>query len=159
MPSYKISYEDFNVNYLKTDETVKMNSYRNLNDKVNYFISHSFINIFFSKLMNTTIEKLRYEVAEDKKPYIKNEYDIHYNISHTKGYCIIALSQKAIGIDIEYMDKDFEYEDIVKYSFSLKDGKCIKNFEDFYTYWAVKESYLKYKGSREIGRASCRERV
>ena len=75
VPSYKISYEDFNVNYLKTDETVKMNSYRNLNDKVNYFISHSFINIFFSKLMNTTIEKLRYEVAEDKKPYIKNEYE------------------------------------------------------------------------------------
>ena len=76
VPSYKISYEDFNVNYLKTDETVKMNSYRNLNDKVNYFISHSFINIFFSKLMNTTIEKLRYEVAEDKKPYIKNEMQI-----------------------------------------------------------------------------------
>ncbi|HBG2626183.1 TPA: 4'-phosphopantetheinyl transferase superfamily protein, partial [Clostridioides difficile] len=60
------------------------------------------------------------------------------------GAIAIALSINDVGVDIEYMEKNFNYKDIVNYSFNKNEK--INTVIDFYKYWVVKEAYLKYKG-------------
>ena len=50
-----------------------------------------------------------------------------------------------MGIDIEYMDENFIYADIIQPFFKVETTK-ISSMKDFYTYWVAKESYVKYKG-------------
>ena len=91
---------------------------------------------------------IRPEYLEDyyHKPYIKN-HDIEFNLSHSKEMVACAISDKTVGIDIEYVDKDIdlniakhyfydkEYEDIIQ-----SDNKA----DEFFKYWVLKESFMKY---------------
>jgi 4'-phosphopantetheinyl transferase len=93
------------------------------------------------------------------KPYIKNAEHVHYNISHTKGACVIALSDEPVGIDIEgrrkinlkVADKYFTERE-KEYIYTGKCGKQeniagIKEIEQrFLVCWTRKEAYMKWTG-------------
>lgn len=88
-----------------------------------------------------------YEIYYNKygKPYLNN--GLYFNISHTKNIVVCVLSDKEIGIDIEYL----RYSDnIVKKCFNQKEKEIIKNSnnkkEIFTIIWTIKESYVKLLG-------------
>lgn len=83
------------------------------------------------------------------KPYLKNFPDIHYNISHTKGVIICAISNEPIGVDIERIKK--VNHRIVKRFFTVNEQNYIlsntgKQSERFIEIWTMKESYVKWQG-------------
>lgn len=90
-------------------------------------------------------------IAEDNhgKPFIKGILNFQFNISHSKNVLVLAISNNAIGIDVEQI-RHFDIK-IVNRFFS----KCEKDyiFNDnnninskcFYI-WTKKEAYLKYIG-------------
>ena len=45
--------------------------------------------------------RVEYGESERGKPFLKGYPDVYFNISHTKGRCAVALSDKPVGIDIE----------------------------------------------------------
>lgn len=88
-----------------------------------------------------------YEIYYNKygKPYLNK--GLYFNISHTKNIVVCVLSDKEIGIDIEYL----RYSDsIVKKCFNQKEKEIIKNSnnkkEIFTIIWTIKESYVKLLG-------------
>ena len=89
-----------------------------------------------------------YELYYNKygKPYLKDS-NIYFNISHTRNLVICAISDKEIGVDIEYL----RYNELVskrilnkkEYSILLN-SKCKE--EIFTIMWTSKESYVKMLG-------------
>lgn len=138
-----VSYE-----YLKKDELERMNKYIMKIDKMNYLITHSIVNLIFSNILKCRIEDILYRNTENGKPYIKNDKDIKFNISHSKGGAVVGLSKMDIGVDIEFVDNKFLFNDIINISFSKREIDFINNeTKKFYKYWVSKESYLKYEGT------------
>ena len=89
-----------------------------------------------------------YELYYNKygKPYLKDS-NIYFNISHTRNFVICAISDREIGVDIEYL----RYNELVskrilnqkEYSILLSSN----NKEEVFTImWTSKESYVKMLG-------------
>jgi len=94
--------------------------------------------------VSETIEDLRFE--ESGKPYLES---VHFNISHTSGKVICAISEKGrIGIDIE-KEKAVELESFESW-FTPSEWKDIYTapipLQRFYQYWTRKESIIKALG-------------
>jgi 4'-phosphopantetheinyl transferase len=91
------------------------------------------------------------EKNEYGKPFIKDNPEIHYNISHSKDYVICGVNDKEIGIDIEYM-KDLDIN-IAERFFTHQEYLMLmstpenEKLEMFYKLWTLKESYVKYRGT------------
>ena len=83
------------------------------------------------------------------KGYISNDEDIYFNLSHSGKVVTCALSDNEIGIDIEYDDPTIDLN-IAKHYFYNAEYENIMNSKDpaneFFKYWVLKESYMKYTG-------------
>lgn len=97
------------------------------------------------------IKKLAYKTDSSGKPYLRDYRGIFFNISHSKDAVVCAVSDKNIGIDIQYM-KNVNFKCIIKKCFSEKEKLKILNSNnpknEFYNIWTQKESFIKYKGSK-----------
>ena len=69
----------------------------------------------------------------------------HWNKSDSHTYCVIACSQKPVGIDIEYM-RERSYEKLSKRWFDPIE--VTDDMEIFYDIWCQKEAYTKWKKER-----------
>lgn len=77
------------------------------------------------------------------KPYV-NDNNIHFNVSHSGKYVIIALSDVPIGIDIEVIND--RYLKLVDYCLDDIEKEYSKNAKSFFELWTNKESLIKCLG-------------
>ncbi len=85
------------------------------------------------------------------KPYIIPSRDLYFNLSHSGDYIVCACSDKEVGVDIEriatarmQVARRFFHPEEIK----MLDGLSGDRQDHcFFSYWAVKESFLKYKGT------------
>lgn len=94
---------------------------------------------------NLNFEDMYY--GEKGKPEIKG---IHFNLSHSEDMVVCAVSEKAVGCDVEKVGEyrngiaeRYFTENEIAY-LNLFDGEESK--EEFYRLWTMKESYLKMTG-------------
>lgn len=80
------------------------------------------------------------------KPYLKNE-KIYFNISHDNGTTVLVISDKEIGVDLEYY---IFKESVVRKYFTNNEQNEILNSAnkeyDFTRIWVMKEAFVKMKG-------------
>lgn len=80
------------------------------------------------------------------KPFFADIPERHFNLSHTAGLCLCALSdQGPVGVDIERVRP--RRSNLPRYAMSegelaVFDG----SWEDFYRIWTLKEAFCKYQG-------------
>ena len=86
------------------------------------------------------------------KPCVKGRPGIHFNLSHSGAWVVLALSSQEVGIDVERMALDEGRERIARRYFTPEEQDYIfAEREDrqlrFYRIWCGKESWLKYRGT------------
>lgn len=83
------------------------------------------------------------------KAYISNHENIHFNLSHSGKIVLCAISDMEVGVDVEYIDREIDLN-IAKHYFYNREYENIMNAknrpEEFFKYWVLKESYMKYTG-------------
>ena len=86
------------------------------------------------------------ERGENGKPYFAGESDIFFNGTHSKDLIAVAMADKLIGVDGEFIKKR-NFLDVAKEYFSFNEYKLLKSSSkleiDFYTLWTLKEAYIK----------------
>ena len=109
-------------------------------------ISKDMASKYYSKSQNLIIER-----GENGKPYFASENEIFFNGTHSKDLIAVAMSDKLIGVDGEFIKKR-NFFDIAKEYFSFNEYKLLKSSSkleiDFYTLWTLKESYIKTFGKK-----------
>lgn len=87
------------------------------------------------------------EILRDEmgKPYFKDS-ELHFNVSHSGEYLAIAISESAVGIDIQEPKniKDGMYRKVVQPEERSLIGEDRQN--DFLRLWTLKESFVKAVG-------------
>ena len=83
------------------------------------------------------------------KACISNYENIYFNLSHCNKIVACGISDKNIGIDVEYNDPTIDLN-IAKHYFFNEEYENIKKSKnptnEFFNYWVLKESYMKYTG-------------
>ncbi|MBS6641576.1 MAG: 4'-phosphopantetheinyl transferase superfamily protein [Clostridiaceae bacterium] len=96
------------------------------------------------------VHPLSISIAEGGKPYLINEPNVHFSLSHSAGWAVCALSDHPVGVDIERCEPGrrdvaarFFHKDEVRYLNSL-----LPSMRDdaFYKLWTLKESFVKSTG-------------
>lgn len=90
-----------------------------------------------------------FETGKYGKEYISNFENIHFNLSHSGKMVLCAISDMEVGADIEYNDPAIDLN-IARNYFYNSEYENIMNAEnpsdEFFKYWVLKESYMKYTG-------------
>ena len=93
---------------------------------------------------------IKIAVSENGKGRIENREGIFFNISHSKDYCVLALADEEVGVDIQEIKplkanipKRFFTESDNEYIDKSEEGKI----ERFTEVWSAKESFAKLTGN------------
>ncbi len=93
-------------------------------------------------------DQIDFEYTDGKRPSFLN-VDVDFNISHTNGMVVCAISKGGkVGLDIEKVrDLDFEYYTNTMTSRQwLEINSSHEKSDIFFKYWTIKESVLKGDG-------------
>jgi len=116
-------------------------------DKERYVVSKFCLRSILSLCLDSTPQAIEFIFHEFRKPTVKG---IEFNISHTGDYVLIAISPKAVGIDIEYLNEEFDFKSILDITFSKNEiafiGEKRVDPKNFYVMWTRKEALLKASG-------------
>ena len=100
-------------------------------------------------LSDENITNPHFKVGKYGKAYISNNDNIHFNLSHSGKMVLCAISDKEVGADIEYNDSAIDLNIAKNYFYNSEYDNIMnaKNPSDeFFRYWVLKESYMKYTG-------------
>ena len=100
-------------------------------------------------LSEKNIENPIFKTGKYGKAYICNYENIHFNLSHSGKIVLCAISNREVGTDVEYIDRKIDLNIAKNYFFNREYESIMKSdnpSEEFFNYWVLKESYMKYTG-------------
>lgn len=143
----KPKYLHYLASFLESDELVRAERYHKAADKQRFIITRAILRILLGRYANQIPYEVSFSNGLNKKPVFENELGIHYNISHSKSWALIAIATTEVGIDVEKIDNRFAFQDVLQHSFSLQEKTIIQNSESsrdlFYQSWTRKEALVK----------------
>lgn len=122
-----------------------------IDDKFRLMLAEVLIRLIIIKKLGLQNNSIIFKRGQNGKPYLENNLNFNFNISHSGHWVICAISDIAIGIDIEEI-QSIEFKDIAHRFFSQKETSFILNSDEavrlknFYRIWTLKESYIKADG-------------
>lgn len=81
------------------------------------------------------------------KPYIKDRKNVHFNLSHSGRYVVLAWGDTELGVDVQKHDPATNTEAVGMRWFAPDEQQYAhRDANRFYEVWTKKESFLKYTG-------------
>lgn len=143
-------------NFLNTEEKCRAAKFKFSYDQNRYIITHSILRHILAAYEGQSASTLTFSKTKYGKPFLNNEKEketIQFNMSYSKNVvCYIISNKNEVGIDIEYLNVDFEWADIAKSYFLKKELRFLETLprkeqvKAFYNLWTRKEALLKLKG-------------
>jgi 4'-phosphopantetheinyl transferase len=102
-----------------------------------------------NQLYNYSFEDLIFDYNIHGKPYLKKLPDIHFNVSHSGEWVVIAFSNYRIGVDVERIRKvnlTIMSNYFTKLEQSFINRECDGQINRFFIIWTLKESFIKAIG-------------
>ena len=94
----------------------------------------------------------RMEPGPSGKPFLPDRPEIHFNLSHSGNWAVIAWGASEVGVDVESSHGRTNITGVAQRFFTLEEQAYI--FQDdqmqhqrFLEVWTSKESYVKYLGT------------
>ena len=152
-------------NELSSDEIIRSNRLLDPEKRNRFIAARGSLRLILGKYLPLEPDKIRFEYGPERKPFINNDppLEIAFNLSHSAGLAALAITDGLeVGIDIERIDRELDYERLAAQFFSPDEMERLKLFSPcrrrrgFYRIWTAKEAALKCAGSgfgREPGTA------
>lgn len=125
----------------------KILNFRNWQDRERSLAGNILLMMGLQALGLTTVSLDNINYTKYQKPYLDNE--VSFNISHSGGYIICAVSiTNEVGIDVEEI-RDVPMEDFTNLFAKVEWDKVIESenkLHAFYSLWTKKEAFLKVIG-------------
>lgn len=131
---------------LSETELQKAGKFLKSEDAKNYIVRRYFLRKVLSEFLKCNPEAIHFQQSANKKPRVEG---IQFNLSHSENLVAVALSPHPIGIDVEFIRKDFSYDVMLDDCFSIAEQLLIHKgagYLNFFTLWTRKEALLKATG-------------
>lgn len=138
------------IKYLNAAELQRAQKYHFEKDTNQFIICRSLLKFILAQHTSLEIDKINIKIGTNKKPYLSSNQTICFNVSHAKDFAIIVVSTHAVGIDLEELNTNFNFSEILTSVFSNFEIEFILNADDktyaFYKLWTRKEAIVKATG-------------
>jgi 4'-phosphopantetheinyl transferase len=141
---------------LSQDEYERAVKYYRVVNRDRFIVGRGVLRKIISAYLSLSPGELRFTYNEFGKPAVSNDQNglaINFNLSHSAELVLYAVTRgRVVGIDIEYIRKDFATLEIAEHFFSKDEVAALKSLPldqrttGFFNCWARKESFIKAKG-------------
>jgi 4'-phosphopantetheinyl transferase len=153
---YKIYLPDF-INlksdleeFLNSKELDRAERFHKELDRNRFIICRSILKFVLAAHTKLEVKNIYLDYHLNKKPYLSSHPWLHFNISHSEDFAVIAISHNEVGIDIEHVSEDFNFTSLLPVIFDDNEISMIQNAVNkkhaFYTLWTRKEAFVKALG-------------
>lgn len=125
-------------------------------DRNSFISAHGVLRCLLAKYSGLEPKEIRFGTSHNNKPYLATDSDrkgLTFNISHSGAFGLYAFGQnREVGIDIEQIRHDFQFEQIANQFFNKNEVQSInvlpetQRKELFFKYWTRKEAFIKSTG-------------
>lgn len=133
------------LSFLPQNRREKFEKLKQKKDKENCVVSYLLLR---KALRDFGPENFEIEIRENGKPFLKNNENVFFNISHTDGGVAVAVDKNPVGIDIQ--DILPLREGVIERCFSEEEKELVFKSEhpekEFTRLWTLKESAVKCNG-------------
>ena len=141
---------------LSDDELDRANRFFFEKDRQRFIAARGTLRSILSRYITSYPGHLRFYYNQYGKPFLDSEFSanqLQFNLSHSESMALYVITRNMeIGVDIERVRSDLEYEAIAKRFFSANEVSRLrripaeKKLEAFYHCWTRKEAYIKAHG-------------
>jgi len=141
---------------LTDDELDRANRFSLEIDRQRFIAARGTLRSILSRYLTIYPSHLRFHYNQYGKPFLAPEfsaYRLNFNLSHSGRMALYAITRNMeIGVDVERVRSDFEYEEIAEGFFSANEVAILrriptkKKLEAFHYCWTRKEAYIKAHG-------------
>jgi 4'-phosphopantetheinyl transferase len=124
-------------------------------DGVHHSIAHGVLRHLLARYCGLEPGTLNFAASASGKPSLHvpgTPAQIHFNLSHSHGRALLAVSDRELGVDLERVRSNIEALDISRRYFFGAEREAIAQAEPrtrdslFFRYWVAKEAVLKAQG-------------
>ena len=141
---------------LSFDEIERAEKYRFRKDRDRFVIARGTLRTILGNYLKIEPSQILFKYSSFGKPLlseIPGRAALCFNVSHSHELALYAFTlQREIGIDVEYIQRHFVFEDIAEKFFSGDEIAMLKQMpedvraEAFFNCWTCKEAYIKAHG-------------
>ncbi|GHO91995.1 4'-phosphopantetheinyl transferase [Reticulibacter mediterranei] len=140
---------------LVADELAKAGRFRFAKDRNQFIIGRGLLRVLLGRYFACEPAQIRFCYSSYGKPSLEDgtQAGLQFNLSHSHQMALLAFTRdRNVGVDIEYMRPDVEFEQLAQHFFSptecavLLDVVPVLRKETFYNCWTRKEAYIKARG-------------
>ena len=147
---FPVSGSDFSL--LTKSEKDFTGRFRFESDRNRYATGRQALRTVLSKYLTVSPGEVGISDQRNQKPYVINPSSpIHFNISHSGEWVLIALADLELGVDIEKINPEFSFRALLEDHFNEAEQTFISESENpvsaFFYLWTRKESLTKAWGT------------
>ena len=135
---------------LTLEEVKRAQRYHQLKDSNRFIICRALLKYLIAEEKGLDISQIHFEKQANHKPYFSSDRSLFFNVSHAGDFAVIAIGNCELGIDVEQIDTNFKYADILSSVFSVEEINFINHSQyirhTFYKFWTRKEAIVKATG-------------
>ncbi len=138
--------------FLSADEIERANKFHFEIDRNRYIVTRGQLRFLLGKYLKRQADSFIFQYNKYGKPALSNSA-MHFNVSHSHEMGMLIFDQKyEVGVDIEWMRKDFGGIKIAERFFSADEINELKLLPEeqqqqgFFNCWSRKEAYIKALG-------------
>jgi 4'-phosphopantetheinyl transferase len=118
-----------------------------------YLISRALLRRALGRYLKIEATEVRFQTATNGKPELAADSDLRFNLSHTQGATVFAITRKRrVGVDVERIRQDTNVMELAERFFSRQEVQWLRSqpasevVASFFSCWTAKEAYIKAQG-------------
>jgi 4'-phosphopantetheinyl transferase len=142
---------------LTPDERKRHGSFHFERDRRLFLATRALVRTVLSGYATVAPADWRFSTSEHGKPRISSPAvrpPIYFNLANTPGLvvCVVSVAHEPVGVDAERIDREAEAIELAERYFSASEVRRLRALPScdqtrrFFTYWTLKESYIKARG-------------
>lgn len=139
---------------LSVDEQQRAALFHFHKDRERFTVARGLLREILSRYLDQKPDEISFSYNQHGKPAVHThgQEPLHFNISHSHGLALYAVTSRPIGIDLERIRTDFPYQEIAEKFFSPHENAVLRSLppnlqpKAFFTCWTRKEAYIKATG-------------
>jgi 4'-phosphopantetheinyl transferase len=139
---------------LSPDERRRASHFRFDRDRRLYVAAHAGLRSILAKYLQIAVNEIFFDAGIHGKPLLAQPLAkwLDFNLSHSHEIALIAAARgRAVGIDVEFVNRDFSFEEIARRFFTASEVTALLQLprplqrKAFFKCWTSKEALLKAK--------------
>lgn len=135
---------------LTAEEALRADRYHRPADRTRFALARAVLRVMLSKYSGMPPAAIRLGSGPNKKPWLLGASHVQFNLSHAQDWLLLAVAGFAVGVDVEEINPQFDFQAVLAYSFSPAEQAFIEagtaSRALFFQSWTRKEALAKATG-------------